>query len=173
MKKGLAIVAALMVGTGIFAQERIVPLVKIQGGENFSDATAKQALSEEHGGASNVSVKVDFSGDSSIGAYNPKLKNWKDAKTLQIKAFNPAQDIKEFVLVVVPKDLKGRKRYEGRSDNKFILKPGDNTVKLDVQGFTSNDGQLFDLSDIVQFYICAGEKNKDAQIFFQSFDLIF
>lgn len=177
MKKTLAITIGFLLAVTVIA-ERKMNIVKIQAGDTFSDVskTVTQALSDKHAGSNGISISLVFKGEGSVGAYNPNLKDWSKASKLVIEVFNPAKTFQAFHLVVVPKDLGGKSRYNARSDNKFTLKPGENTISMDLGDFTNNSGTPFDFSNVVQFYIAPIVKEgetADISIFIKSMYLVF
>jgi hypothetical protein len=94
-----------------------------------------------------------------------------------VKLFYPGKSISELNLVVFPKDLKGKARYEARSDSKYVIKPGQNTIKIPLGDLVSNGGQPFDLKQVVHFYFAPDAKalaaDKEYSIFFQELYLVF
>lgn len=149
---------------------RKMNVVKIQSGETFGDATAQQSLSDKHPGSSGISLEVIMAKGKMLGVFNPKLKNWSKAETLVVKAHNPSQKFLKFMLTVIPKDMKGQSRYDARSDSEFVLKPGDNTIPLELGDFVSNAGTPLDMSDILQFYFVT---ETECTIYFQKLYLTF
>lgn len=169
MKNWLATAAmAMMVSTGWAG--RVVPLVNIQNGDRPNDSKALVELSEEYPGANGTSLKVTFSAEGTLGDWEPKIKNWNDATKLILDVYNPAEEPVTAILSVVPKDLKGKSRYNARSDNKVTFKPGQNKVVLAPQEMVNNSGDIFALDNIVSWYI-AGTAPVEAVLFFQRIDL--
>ena len=169
MKMWLAAAAmAMMVSTGWAG--RVVPLVNIQNGDRPNDSKALVELSEEHPGANGTSLKVTFSADGTLGDWEPKIKNWNDSTKLIFEVFNPSEAPVTAVLTVVPKDLKGKSRYNARSDSKLTFKPGQNKVVLSPQELVNNSGDIFALDNIVSWY-SAGTAPAEAVLFFQRIDL--
>lgn len=180
MKKLIVfLVAALVLPIALHAEKK-TNLVKLQSGETFSDVSkdVTQALSEENAGGNTASLKVSWSNaEGSCGMYNPALKDWSAASTMVVNVFYTGKSIAKLNLVVVPKDLKGKSRYEGRSDSSYVLKPGQNTVKIPLGDLVTNGGQPLDLKQVVQFYFTADAKVLEAEkaytLFFQEIYLVF
>ena len=177
MKKAFAITMGLLLAVTVVA-ERKMNIVKIQAGDTFSDVskTVTQALSDKHAGSNGISISLVFKGEGSVGAYNPKIKDWSKAQKFVMEIFNSAKTFQAFHLIIVPKNLGGKSRYNARSDNKFTLKPGKNKISLDLGDFTNNSGTPFDFSNIVQFYIAPIVKEGatgDISIFIKSMYLTF
>jgi hypothetical protein len=169
MKAGVA--AGMMVLMAVTSWAgRVVPLVNIQNGDRPNDSKALVELSEEHPGANGTSLKVTFSAEGSLGEWEPKIKNWNDAHQIILEVYNPSESAVTALLTVVPKDLKGKSRYNARSDNKLTFRPGQNKVTLSPQEMVSNSGDIFDLGQVVSWYI-AGTAPADAVLFFQRIDL--
>jgi hypothetical protein len=152
MKKIVLIGTAALLSFSAFAGRKM-NLVKISSGSKFNDISksVKQELDDKV--ADGVSLKVTFTKGGNIGAYNPKLKNWSNAEKLVLQILNPTKKILQFDLVIVPKDLKGKSRYNARSDNKVLLKPGMNKIVMELGDFTNNSGDPLELNNIVQYYI--------------------
>ena len=176
------IISLLLAGALPFSlyAEKKTNLVKIQSGEMFSDVAADvaQALSEENTGGNAASLKVTWSNaDGSCGVYNPALKDWSAANTLVISIYYPGKDLAKLSLVVAPKDLKGKSRYEARSDSSYMVKPGQNTIKIPLGDLVTNGGQPLDLKEVQQFYFTADPKivgsEKSFVLFFQELYLLF
>lgn len=159
---------AMVVSTGWAG--RVVPLVNIQSGDRPNDSKAQVELSEEHPGGNGTSLKVTFSAEGSLGEWEPKIKNWNDSTKLIFEVFNPGEVPVTAILSVVPKDLKGKSRYNARSDNKLTFKPGQNKVVVSPQELVNNSGDIFALDNIVSWYI-ASTTPADAVLFFQRIDL--
>ncbi len=180
MKKLMVLLLAALVLPFSVHAEKKTNLVKIQGGQTFNDLSkgVTQSLSEENAGEGNsASLKVTWESDQAgCGVYNPLLKDWSAASSIVIKVFYPGKAISELNLVVVPKDFKGKSRYEARSDSKYILKPGQNTIKIPLGDLVSNGGQPLDLKQIVHFYFAPDVKalaaDKQFTIFFQELYLV-
>ncbi|HCE44276.1 MAG TPA: hypothetical protein DET40_12070 [Lentisphaeria bacterium] len=173
------VIAALALSLNLHAEKK-TNLVKIQSGETFSDVSkdVTQALSEENTGGNTASLKVVWSGaEGSCGMYNPTLKDWSAASTMVVNVFYPGKAIAKLNLVVVPKDLKGKSRYEGRSDSSYVMKPGQNAVKIPLGDLVTNGGQPLDLKQVVQFYFSPDAKALEAEkaytVFFQEIYLVF
>ena len=149
---------------------RVVPLVNIQKGDRPNDSRATVELSEEHPGANGASLKVTFSAEGTFGDWEPKIKNWSEAHQLIFEVYNPSEAPVTGILTVVPKDLKGKTRYNARSDNKLTFKPGQNTIKVSPQELVNNSGDILDLGDIVSWFI-ATMSPPDAVLFFQRVDI--
>lgn len=164
----MAAAVAMTVSTGWAG--RVIPLVNIQNGDRPNDSKALVELSEEHPGANGTSLKVTFSADGSLGEWEPKIKNWNESTKLTFEVFNPASVPVTAILTVVPKDLKGKSRYDARSDNKLTFKPGQNKVVLATQELVNNSGDIFALDSIISWYI-ASATPADAVLFFQRIDL--
>lgn len=180
MKTTMAIlVAALILPLALHA-ERKTNLVKIQSGETFSDVSAgvEQALSEENVGSGTASLKAAWSNaEGSCGMFNPTLRDWSAATSMVVNVFYPGSAVAKLNLVVVPKDLKGKSRYEARSDSAYVIKPGQNNVTIPLGDLVTNGGQPMDLSHVVQFYFTADPKVLEAEkaftVFFQEIYLVF
>jgi hypothetical protein len=180
MKKTMAIlVAALVLPLALHAEKK-TNLVKIQSGETFSDVSAgvAQSLSEENAGSGAASLKATWTNaDGSCGMYNPTLRDWSTANAMVVNVFYPGSAIAKLNLVVVPKDLKGKPRYEARSDSSYVIKPGQNTVTIPLGDLVTNGGQPMDLTHVVQFYFTADPKVLEAEktytLFFQEVYLLF
>jgi hypothetical protein len=94
-----------------------------------------------------------------------------------INLFYTGKQTAKLGLVVIPKDLKGKSKYEGRSDSSYLIKPGQNTVKIPLGDLISNSGQPMDLKDVQHFYLAADSKAFEAEksftIFIQEIYLLF
>jgi hypothetical protein len=179
MRKFALVLVALLVSLSVLAEKK-TNLVKIQSGETFSDVSqgVTQALSEENVGGSTASLKVSWGkADGFCGMYNPTLKDWSTAGSMVVNVFYAGKAIAKLNLVVVPKDLKGKSRYEGRSDSSYMLKPGQNTIKIPLGDLVTNAGQPLDLKEVIQFYFSADAKALEAEkaytLFFQEIYLLF
>jgi len=152
MKKIVLVGTAVLLSCSAFAGRKM-NLVKISSGSKFNDIskTVKQELDDKVAGG--VSLKVTFTKGGNIGSYNPKLRNWNNAEKLVFQVMNPTKKMLQFDLIVVPKDLKGKSRYNARSDNKLLLKPGMNKIVMELGDFTNNSGDPLDFAHIVQYYI--------------------
>ncbi len=162
---GLAVVLASNVWAG-----RVIPLVNIQQGDRPNDSKALVELSEEHPGINGTSLKVTFSAEGTLGEWEPKIKNWSNVQALTFEVFNPSEIPVTAVQTVVPKDLKGKTRYNARSDNKLTFKPGQTKVTVSPQEMVNNGGDIFELSEVVSWYI-ASTAPADAALFFQRIDV--
>lgn len=169
MKSRILMAAVLMTVSSVWAG-RILPLVNIQQGDRPNDSKATVELSEEHPGANGTSLKVTFAAETTMGAWEPKIKNWNDAKQVIFEVFNPTETPITGMLTVVPKDLKGKKRYDARSDNKLTFKPGQNKIMISPQEMVNNSGDVLELSEIVSWYI-GSMTPPDATLFFQRIDI--
>ena len=180
MKKLMVLLlAAAILPLSVHAEKK-TNLLKIQAGQTFNDLNAAtQSLAEENAGEGNTaSLKVTWNSDqSSCGVYNPPLKDWSAASSMVVKVFYPGKAIAELNLVVIPKDLKGKSRYEARSDSKYIIKPGQNTIKIPLGDLVSNSGQPFDFKQVSHFYFSPDAKvtaaDKQFTLFFQEIYLVF
>jgi hypothetical protein len=181
MKKLIVfLLAAAILPLSVHAEKK-TNLVKIQSGQTFNDLSkgVTQSLAEENAGEGNTaSLKVTWTNaQGSCGVYNPAIKDWSTASSMVVKLFYPGKSISELNLVVFPKDLKGKARYEARSDSKYVIKPGQNTIKIPLGDLVSNGGQPFDLKQVVHFYFAPDAKalaaDKEYSIFFQELYLVF
>ena len=170
MKAANLLAAAAMMLAGSAWAGRVIPLVNIQQGDRPNDCRATVELSEEHPGANGTSLKATFNAEGSFGEWEPKIKNWENVQALTIEVFNPAETPVTGLLTVVPKDLKGKTRYNARSDNKITIKPGQNKITLNPQEFVNNSGDILELNEVVSWFI-ASLTPPDAVLFFQRVDV--
>ena len=86
-------------------------------------------------------------------------KDWSSSGVLKLDIYNPSQKIVEGSLVIVDKntsmqglDKKSLGDYGDRLDTKVIIKPGQNTVEIELSGVTTNNrARALDLKNIIKF----------------------
>ncbi|OGS19821.1 MAG: hypothetical protein A2252_08680 [Elusimicrobia bacterium RIFOXYA2_FULL_39_19] len=150
---------------------KTVPVMNIEKGEmpdNVSDNT-KVSLSSDYEDEIGMALKVSMSWkapDKPWGWIGLSIRNtWEEYSSFNFDAYNPGEELISLTL-----QIRDCPSSEGRPFNeKFILKPGKNEIKVVLIGAKAEDGREMAFSRASSWIITgAGEMFKEPKIFFIS-----
>lgn len=107
-------------------------------------------------------LKVAFAAGDSFGDRVSRIKNWQPHTRVRFRVFNPTPDSIGLVFNV---NHKRTFNYQTRVVRPLTIKPGLNTVDIELNGLVNVNGSNPDMANVVKWYINCDE-GKSPTLFF-------
>jgi hypothetical protein len=134
------------------AKPRATALLHVSRGQLPNDTGGEQTkyASDQKTELGGKCLRVDFVRGDSCGANPPAVKDWRGYLTLEFEVFHPGRETVRMMLTVKHKRTTS---YQTRADVPFVVKPGKNSVKIELDEITNVNGSAPDLSGVNHWYI--------------------
>ncbi len=142
---------SLISSSHLFAQRQ--PLLNIREGQLPNDTAfeSKTKLSIENNNVlGGKALKVVFAKGDSFGVNKAGLRNWSSFTAIEFDAVNLTQSNVELTFTV---KHAGTSNFRTRVDLPVRLRPGKNSIRIDLKKLKNNGGSKPDLSEIRHWYL--------------------
>lgn len=149
---------------------RAMALLRVSQGQLPNDTggeSTKYALDEkaELGGKC---MRVEFGDAHSFGGNPPAVKAWSGYLALEFEVLNPGRQSQRMVLSIKHKRTIS---FQTRADVPFVVKPGKNSIKINLDEVTNVNGTAPDLSSVKHWYVNP-ESTDSVTLYFSDFWLL-
>ena len=129
------------------------PLLNVSDGQKPNDTAFENRtrLSIEPGALpGGKALKVVLAEGDSFGMSRAGIRDWSSFEAITFDAWNPGQQTVEMILTV---KHRGTTSVATRAEQAFTLKPGKNSVRIDLKQLRNGNGSRPDLAAITHWYI--------------------
>ena len=143
-------------------------LIAVSKGEMPNDRTPDDLNldSEDRVELGGTALKVSIPVGGSFGQSHIRLADWSGYGTFRFQAFNPNPNDVPLSLTI---KHRGSTNFGTRVNYPLVLKPGKNTVSIDLTGLTNTNGSKPDLGAVSQWYLSSD--NGAPSLYFGDFTL--
>ena len=158
------------------SEAKSMKIIRFEKGDNFNNLShpdVKANLSEKYvKKEDDASCKVDYcKGEGWISHELTSKIDWHEFTKIKFDAYSTAEKEIEMFFIVADEHWKKTASNEDKCHLKFILKPGENSVSLDIKDMKSKEDRKLDKEHILKVMIYTKDAPEEFSVYYSDLKL--